>query len=621
MRGQAIIARLLAFLCFCIVTATPVQATNIAAELLVEGEAAPGERTTLALRFVPQPGWHGYWKNPGDAGQPLSFEGLPPQLEQTGPLRYPVPEKLIVAKLMNHVFNGEHVLLLPVRVKPDVPAGSIIPIRLKAQWLACTDSICVPEEGELKASLTVGAGGPDPAQRASFDAWRKKLPFEITQPARFAVQGDRLRIAIPMPSSISGEGGWFYSETLDVLDYVAPQQVSRAGDWLVVETKAMQGSAPAALSGLFATADGRGFELRASPGEVPQAGSASLVTQALLAFGGALLGGLLLNILPCVFPIISLKALSLARAGESEAAARSEALAYSAGVVLTCLALGGVLLGLRAGGVAVGWAFQLQNPWIVAVLLVVALAITANLAGLFTLRGFGGGGALAGQGGNKGAFWTGALAAFVATPCTGPFMAAALGAALILPVPVALLIFAGLGLGMALPFLAIGFVPALRRRMPRPGPWMDWFRKALAIPMALTALALGWLLVQQVGGKDPVAAEEALKAAGHEPFSEKRLEELRQQGKPVFLYFTADWCLTCKVNEKTAIGTDGVAAHFKAKGITVMVGDWTDGDPAITRFLEARGRSGVPLYLHYPAGTAEPREMPQLLTQDMLKAL
>jgi thiol:disulfide interchange protein len=368
------------------------------------------------------------------------------------------------------------------------------------------------------------------------------------------------------------------------------------------------------------TSPGRGLEFTAKPGAVPQGDAPEgQGMQALIAFAGALLGGLLLNILPCVFPIISLKALSLVRSGESEAAARREALAYTAGVVLTCLALGGLLLGLRSAGVAVGWAFQLQNPWIVALLLVLAVAITANLAGWFTLPGFGGGEQLAQQDGVKGAFWTGALAAFVATPCTGPFMAAALGAALVLPVPAALLIFAGLGLGMALPFLSIGYVPALRSRLPRPGAWMETFRRFLAIPMGLTALALAWLLAGQTGLAKEIPFL-APAASQHTPFSEAKLAALRGEGKPVFLYFTADWCLTCKVNEKTAIETDAVRSAFRKKGVVVMVGDWTRSDPAITRFLEAKGRSGVPLYLWYAPGK-EAQELPQLLTPAMLAAL
>lgn len=372
--------------------------------------------------------------------------------------------------------------------------------------------------------------------------------------------------------------------------------------------------------------------------------------------------------MPCVFPILSLKALSLARAGVEEREAKREALAYSTGVIVTCLALGGALLALRAGGATAGWAFQLQDPRIVGLLLLLVTAIALNLAGLFELATIGAGSALAAGGGTRGAFWTGALAAFIATPCTGPFMAAALGAALVLPAPAALAIFAGLGLGLALPFLAIGFVPALRRLMPKPGAWMGTLRRILSVPMFLTALGLAWILGRQAGvggmtlalgaalllglalwwigvrqtkGRSillalPVAAiaaglvltlspaaaaPEAGGALKAQPFSEAALQAARASRRPVFVYFTADWCLTCKVNEKAAIERREVADAFARKQIAVLVGDWTNGDPAIGRFIEAQGRSGVPLYLYYQPGAAAPEVLPQVLSPAMLTAL
>jgi thiol:disulfide interchange protein len=334
-------------------------------------------------------------------------------------------------------------------------------------------------------------------------------------------------------------------------------------------------------------------------------------------------------------------------------------------VVGICLALGAALLALRAGGSAVGWAFQLQEPRVILLLLLLVTAIALNLAGLFELPSVAGGGKLAGRGGTAGAFWTGALAAFVATPCTGPFMGAALGAALVLPEAAALAIFAGLGLGLALPFLLLGFVPALRRRLPKPGPWMRRLRHILAVPMFLTALALAWILERQVGGAGllvglaaalavavalwwggrrhawlpfapaalavaaalafiPTAVEPAEAHPGGtlaaEPFSEARLAALRAANRPVFLYFTADWCVTCKVNEKAVLERAEVAAAFKARGVQVLVGDWTRGDAEIGRFLEKHGRSGVPLYLWYAPGK-EADVLPQILTVSRVTGL
>ena len=431
-----------------------------------------------------------------------------------------------------------------------------------------------------------------------------------------------------------------------------------------------------ASEGVLQLRAGAGLALTARPGPVPAAGTPVATRSGdgdaaagespgfILALLGALLGGLILNIMPCVFPVLSLKALNLARAGESAAGARREALAYSAGVISICLALGGLLLLLRAGGTMVGWAFQLQDPRVILLLLLLVTAIALNLAGLFRLPMLTGGGGLAARGGLAGAFFTGALAAFIATPCTGPFMGVALGAALVLPWVQALALFAGLGLGLALPFLALGFIPALRRRLPKPGKWMATLQRVLSVPMFLTALGLAWILGRQTGVDGMTLGVAGALALGlglwwvgrggrllawalilaaaigpmlliratppgeralesplpAEAFSEARLAQYRAAGTPVFVYFTADWCLTCKVNERGALASADVAAHFRARNIKVLVGDWTLGDAAIGRFLESQGRSGVPLYLYYPPGRP-PAVLPQILTVGALTAL
>jgi thiol:disulfide interchange protein len=390
----------------------------------------------------------------------------------------------------------------------------------------------------------------------------------------------------------------------------------------------------------------------------------------------ALAGGLLLNLFPCVFPILSLKALHLARAGASEASARREALAYTAGVMAFVLVLGGAILAARAAGAQLGWAFQLTDPRAVLALMLVVTAIALNLAGLFELRLgrlAGAGDALARRDGAGGAFWTGALAALVATPCTGPFMGAAIGAALVLPPAAGLAVFAALGLGLALPFLALGFVPALRRRLPRPGAWMERLKRALAVPMLLTALWLAWVLGRQAGvdgmtmglaaalalgvalwwaggrqrlgrgaGLAPVALALAALTGGvvalrpqaaaliqpapgaaalaATPFSAEALAAARAAGRPAFAYFTADWCITCKANERGAMADPQVAAAFRRADVAVMVGDWTRGDPAITRYLATHGRAGVPLYVFQHAdGRTE--ILPQILTVSRLTGL
>lgn len=643
---------------------------HIDAELVANGSGNPGETMDLALHFRPAEGWHGYWSNPGDAGYGLTLKWDVPAGWQVGAPEYPVPHTLKIGPLMNHVYEGDYAVLLPVRV-PANAGTAPTPLRVKAEWLACTDTICVPERAELMVTVHPGAGLDD----ARFDGWRKAVPALLDQPAHFALAQDRLRLAIPLPASMTLSSPYVFVETTDVVDYAAPQRFMRKGDWLIAELVRKGTGNPASVSGILRMDDkGDGIRFTADPGAVPEGGtpvetspSASLPSIWWLLVG-ALLGGLLLNVMPCVFPILSLKALSLARAGESESEARREGLAYTAGIVVACLALGGLLLALRASGQQVGWAFQLQEPGVVIGLLLLAAAITANLLGVFELPSL----PITRSGQPGGAFATGLLAAFVATPCTGPFMAAAMGAALLLPVPQALLLFAALGVGLALPFLLIGFVPALRAALPRPGQWMVTFRRIMGIPMALTALALVWLASRLGGGGFMAVAVLmaaglvlALWVVGHrqrqgkasllpfaaiaapfalfglialpasythagngggvgvlapQEFSESALSTALASGKPVFVWFTADWCVTCKVNESVAIEREATKAAFDKAGVIAMRGDWTRRDPAITRFLTAQGAAGVPLYLWYhPNGEAE--QLSQVLTPDSLVTL
>jgi DsbC/DsbD-like thiol-disulfide interchange protein/cytochrome c biogenesis protein CcdA len=656
---------------------------NIAATLVAESAApAPGSTIDLAFAMTPASGWHGYWQNPGDAGLGMTLSWTLPRGVSAGELRYPVPETLIIAGLMNYVYEGAYAPLVTLTLDRSLAPGTRLPISVKADWLACTDEICVPESATLTTSLTVGDGAVGKAERTKFDGWRQRLPAPLGSSATYQVDGKAIRIAIPYPADGAVDTPYFFPSTDPAISYRAPQAFFRDGDRLIVQTEASDALA-GTLAGVLRIGEHLGLALEAVPGAVPPGGTridtASAAkpsgdTLALLAtaLGGALLGGLLLNIMPCVFPILSLKAISLAKAGGDERAARRDALAYTAGIVLVCVSLGGLLLALRAGGEQIGWAFQLQDPRIIVALLLLVTAIAFNLAGLFEFGSISAGSSLTMRGGASGSFWTGALAAFVATPCTAPFMAAAMGSALILPVPAALLVFAGLGLGLALPFLAIGFIPALRRRLPRPGAWMTTFRRIMAVPMFLTALALVWLLGQQTGNTgvlwglaaamglalllwwlgarqaggrsgwlpvvpalagvvaaiillptDGAASPREASADATLPtqaYSEARLAELRAAGTPVFAYFTADWCITCKANEAAAIQREATASAFKQAGVVVLEGDWTRRDAEISRYLEAQGRSGVPLYVWYKPGSA-PVILPQVLTVDTLTGL
>ncbi len=647
--------------------APPPGAPHLAVELVAEGPARAGETLTLALHFRPEPGWHGYWLNPGDAGYGMRLAWNLPEGWKAGEPLYPVPHRLLIAGLMNHVFEGDYAVLVPIEVPKGTLPAVFAPIEVEGDWLVCTDTVCVPESATLSLRVATGEGTRDPR----FDQWRAAVPPLLDREASFALSADALRIAVPLPASLELTDPHVFVSNTQLVNYAAPQTFRRRGDVLVAEIP-RQGLAKGAetVSGILKLDEaGNGITFAAKPGEVPAGGALVGGAEPGLAplwalLGLALAGGLLLNLMPCVFPILSLKALTLARAGESAEVARREGVAYTAGVMLACLAIGGLLLALRAAGSEIGWAFQLQEPGVVVALLVLATAIAANFAGLFELPPL----SFTRSGGRASAFSTGLLAAFVATPCTGPFMATAMGAALLLPWWQGLLLFAVLGFGLALPFLLLGYVPALRRILPKPGKWMDTFRRILAVPMGLTALALLWL-AWRLGGtlfaavaaatalgvvaalvmvwrseakswriavpaagalalfaavalphtyRPSASAEESLLAAI--PFSETALAEARAADKPVFVWFTADWCLTCKVNESVAIEREATRAAFQKAGVVAMRGDWTRRDPAITRFLTAHGAAGVPLYLWYAPGK-DGKVLPQVLTPDTLTGL
>lgn len=626
-------------------------------EIVAETRGMPGGEVELAILMHTTPGWHGYWLNPGDAGLPMEIEWQLPSGARVAPLRYPVPSRLTVAGLMNFVYEQDFAIL----TRLSLPAGfrGAARIRAKARWLACTDKVCVPEQGEFSLDLpTSGSGARDPR----FDAWRRALPRPLSSPAKFEITPAAINLAIPLPASLEIGEPYVFPAVDGPIDYAGRQRFRRTGDMLVAELPRRSGD-PVRLDGVLALGDDRGLEFRAFPGPVPEGGKVigdKGADAILIAALGALVGGLLLNLMPCVFPILALKALHLAKGRGDPGEVRRDSLAYTAGAVLGTGALGGLLLALRAAGTQLGWAFQLQDPRIILLLMLLAVAITLNLLGAYRLPVIGGGVR------PTGSFATGALAAFVATPCAGPFLGAALGTALLLPPAGAFAVFAALGLGLALPMLLIAFVPGVRSRLPKPGLWMVRLQRFLAIPMAATAVATLWLLHRQAGptglviglsaagalvllllalnqvqkrglrtgatvpvlalliagtavALSPPAVQRPAAVPGAEAWTPAKMASHVARGDKLFVYFTADWCLTCKANEAAAIERSEVRAAFRKAGVKVLVGDWTNGDPAITRFLESRGRAGVPLYLWYePKRPVE--ELPQVLTPGMLIA-
>jgi thiol:disulfide interchange protein/DsbC/DsbD-like thiol-disulfide interchange protein len=634
--------------------------------------AAAGQPLALGLVLNPVKGWHIYWSNPGETGYAPVLEWTLPQGAVAGPVKHPVPKLLVLGGFASNVHEGETILLQDITLPAALPAGQAVHLRVKLDLLVCSEASCVPDPAILDVTIKIGEGADDPAIIGLFARAEAALPSLGAKGATVTVEKGLATIFMPGVSLGNGDQAHLFGVKELVLSDSAVQQFRASAGGLVATIKTgeakLSGAFPVVLRIDRASEAAKGYSFVAMPSSaVPGAPAPRLAAQGVIwSFGAALLGGLLLNLMPCVFPILSLKAMALARSGGNDREAKVEAIGYSVGAIGVILALGATLLALRSGGHALGWAFQLQDMRVVTLMLLLVTGIATNMAGLFEVPSLSFNGAA--QSGFYGALSTGALAAFIATPCTGPFMAGALGAALLLPPLAAMAIFLGLGLGLALPFLLLGFWKPARRWLPKPGAWMAKLRQILSLPMFATAIGLTWIVGRQGGvnamalalvaalllgcslwwygmrqhagkrlwpvavpvvaalllavnlGAMPARTTAAATEQGIEPYSAVRLASLRAAGKPVFLYMTADWCLSCKVNEATSLSSNEVQLAFKAADVTVMRGDWTNGDPAITAFLKEQGSAGVPLYLWYK-GQEAPKEMPQVLTPSMLTAL
>ena len=659
----------------------------VAARLVAEtGSIAPGQTLWVDLHLDIAPDWHTYWRNPGDSGLPTEIAWQLPPGFTAGDIVWPVPERFVQGAIGNYGYSRSVDLLVPVAAPATLQPRGVAPLVAKASWLVCSE-ICIPGEATLTLDLPVGAATPaaDPAKAALFAAARDRLPRPAPFATRFAATGGDVRLSIPLAAlaGLDRPTASFFPFTGNVVDAAAaPRQQQRADGLDVALTRARGPTAtlPQTLAGVLTLrgADGteRAFTLDAPRAPPSADGGDGIIGwwQALLL---ALLGGAALNLMPCVFPVLSLKIIALA-GSVHRAEERRDGLAYAAGVILSFAALGGMLLLLRAGGDAIGWGFQLQSPVVVGLLAYLLFAMGLSLSGVADFGvGLGGvGGRFAGHSGLAGAFATGVLATIVATPCTAPFMGAALGFALLAPAPVALAIFAALGAGLAAPIVLATAIPALARLLPRPGAWMVWFRQLLAFPLYGTVAWLIWVLIQEVGpggsflallglvvtgfavwvyGRTRLAepagrrlgaglAAAGLAAAiilaatltaadisartaaaavrgglGYQPFSTARLAGLADRHQPVFVNLTAAWCITCLVNEETTLDRAAVRDAFAARGVVALKGDWTRQDPDITAFLQRFGRTGVPLYVLYDK-TGTPKVLPQILTEARLLA-
>ena len=661
---------------------------RVTATLMTERPAvAPGETIWVGLRLEMDEGWHTYWRNPGDSGLPTMIDWSLPEGLAAGPIQWPAPERQPYGNLMNFGYSDVVTLLARLSVADDAPTGNAL-LSARVTWLVCAD-ICIPEDGSFAVPVTVDPNAPqastlDGAHLLSVAA---TLPDPVPGPLRASVSEDTLIVDADWGDMPDGDIV-FYPYATYLMDNVADQEITPTSSGFRIRVAVVpEPEVEETLGGLI-TVDTEGgqraFAFENAPlsagAPVPAFASAvvsdiGFITALIFAF----IGGILLNLMPCVLPVLSIKAIAVVKhAGEGHT--RREVFAYTAGVMVSFAVLVAVLLALKAGGESLGWGFQLQSPGFVTVLAYVMLAVGLSLSGVFTI-----GTGLMGVGsgwirddGPVGSFLTGVLAAVVATPCTAPFMAPAMGYALTQSPVIVLAVFEGLALGLAAPFLVIGLFPALAGALPKPGAWMETFKQVLAFPMYGAAAWLVWVVAQQVdpmglaatlsglvliafgawllgrmsgegrgrlmgAGLATAALAGALVLAGvptappvgaapsrsataaedveWEPFTQSRLNELRTAGTPTFVNFTAAWCITCLVNERAVLSSEAVQQALEGKGVVYLKADWTNRDPVITAALESFGRSGVPLYVLYGAD-GQPQVQPQILTPgNFLEAL
>jgi thiol:disulfide interchange protein len=666
----------------------PMRTDHLQSRLVAETTAVvPGERVTLGLLLEHDPHWHTYWRNPGDSGLPTELALALPDGIAAEPIAWPHPQRFVLTDIVNFGYDGRR--LLPVSIAiPANYAAKTLPIRASANWLIC-EVECIPGKAEYALELPVAStAGIDARWSDDFAAARADLPRSGTATLAAAEDDDAIVLTLAGLDTGATPAGWqWFPETTELVANGASPQWRRSADGWQARWKKSEYFTALPKEVALVAVDGDTAWRFSTPGTGRTATAVAATTHGkttqpsdaageplgmLPALLLAFIGGLILNLMPCVFPILSIKALGALGSADDRAELQRHGVWFTLGVVATFLLLAGALIALRAGGEQLGWGFQLQEPRFVAAIALLLFAMALSFSGVWEFGGrfMGAGQRLTEGHGARASFFTGALAVVVASPCTAPFMGTALGWALAQPAMSALAVFAALGLGLAAPMLLLGFVPALARLLPRPGPWLEGFRQLLAFPLYLTVVWLLWVYGEQtspLGMAWLLAALTALAFAlwlhgrrhamrssrlrtvsaivsvamlvlalglplsssmpatdtvqrthdgGAEPWSEQRLAELRAANTPVLVNMTAAWCITCLANERVALSTDIVRKGLAEHDVAYLKGDWTRHDAAITRYLQRYGRSGVPLYVLYPPDGGAPRVLPQLLTAD-----
>lgn len=658
------------------VASAPVSAPHVTVQLFGrQAAASPSGTLGVGLFFKIEPSWHVYWKNAGDAGEPPKIDWVLPQGVTAGPLQFAAPKRLPLGPLMDYGYEGE--VLFPAEIKLDgsLKPGATLPLVAHVSWLVCQER-CLPGKADLKLNVPVAAASSpaDSQTLALFQRFEALLPqpLPVSAKAIFQPAGEGFRLQVITGQSESQ--AVFFPEDEDAIDNPAPQKLTATVDGFILDLKKgpYLTTQPTQLKGVVELAGGRNYEFTAAAGTVSATpvfaagGKASGKILRTAAF--AFLGGLILNLMPCVFPVLFLKGLALVNSGNEERRAlRLHGLVYTLGILCSFWVLVAVLLGLRAAGSTLGWGFQFQSPVFLALMAGLLFFLGLSLAGQFEigLSLTSAGGELAQKQGFAGSFFTGVLAVVVATPCTAPFMGAAVGYALSASPVVTFAVFTALALGLAAPYLALTLQPAWTRLLPRPGVWMDYLKQAVSLPIFATVIWLLWVLAGSYGasllatllsgllllavagwflGRWPakrwatlvatlillavvaldalaprrfVAEPQSPAETGHsatQPWSAAAVARAQAAGQPVFVDFTASWCLSCQVNERVALSQPEVREAFAAHNVLVLKADWTRHDEAITTALTGLGRSGVPAYALYVPGESSPRLLPEVLT-------
>jgi thiol:disulfide interchange protein len=663
----------------------PVRAQHLTVELLpLEGSIQPGGTAAVGLHFNLDKGWHVYWVNAGDSGEPPRIKWTLPEGITASAMQFPAPRRLPLGPLMD--FGYEDEVLFPITLTGDstLKAPSTAPLSAHVDWLVCRE-VCIPGKTDLALPLPVTAqkGPVDPTRQALFDRFRARLPQPLPSSAKAVFGATPGGFALALTGHPATNAEFFPLEQSQILN-AAPQPVQAVEGGVQISLKKDENfhAQPAQLNGVLLLGDGTAYEIHAPPGALPAAvggvSSAGLLT--LLRFCSlAFLGGIILNLMPCVFPVLFIKGLSLVEASRhSHSRVRAHGLVYALGILVSFWAVVALLLTLKAGGRQLGWGFQFQSPGFIAVMALLLFFLGLSLAGMFEigLTVTNTGSSLAARHGYAGSFFTGVLAMVVATPCTAPFMGAAIGFALAQSAAASFAVFTALALGLAAPYVLLTFYPAWMRHLPRPGAWMEVLKQATAVPIFATVIWLVWLFASSAGvdaltallaallllaiagwilGRWParrVASVFAVSVivlavatplyalwefpaadtssarlgsglgsgasqAGWEPYNRAAIEQYRAQGRPVFVDFTARWCLSCQVNERAVLNRGDVRRRLRDSGIVLVRADWTKHDESIASALTELGRSGVPTYVFYRPGQPA-LVLPEVLTPGLV---